>query len=569
MAVSAKRNARIELTAGTAGMDRGLDDARRKMRTFERDQAKADKAAERAAARRAKAQEKARAKAYAGIRSGITHGVGMALGAAGLNDIADMGRQVLDFERNLTRFQVVGEMSTDEINSFRAAILKTSDATGVSKEQLLEGAAAYVGFTGDAKGATEQLDLLARTTRATGASASDIAGIFATFNKNLHLDPSQWSAAMDILVKQAHEGGVELNDLAGKFAPVAAAYAQFAGGASVKGLANASAMAQVFQNLTHDTSETATHVQRMFDALEHNANKLRSHGIDPYTTVNGRKVGRDPLEVLDEIHSKGLDRDAELMQKLFPEERARKTARYLLDNLDTVHRIAEESANSNQVAKDYSVVVESSAGKMDAAWNRVKNSVAEAMTPDRIRAFSDALVKAIGLAADLVGYIAKIAKFIEDHTPDVDKSAASVTGDKAQAAKDIAFAGTAASGERSGAMDILGGLIFGASGAENVLKATGTDEAAVKAVTSLAGGSTGDLFDNELITGKFQKAVAAKLDPWDYGATSGSVRQVSPEEMKRAIVDGVREGISSLGIKIGAEPIQQAGANSINHRKGR
>lgn len=395
MSVSATRAARIQITADASKMGPGIADAKRQLRTFQREQARGSKQQEREAKQSAKAQEKAKSRVMSGANSlagTLAGGVGMALGADAIGGLQGAVSAALDFDRAMTRLQINGEATTAQTDEFRTAILATSRATGVSVDEIQKGEGAYLRFTGNVKYARASLDLLAKTTRATGASAEDIGGIFATFDKNLNLDPSQWSEAMDILVKQAHVGGVELVDLAKDFAPVVSMFATgFSGGNSLNGLSEVSAMAQTLQNFTHDAALTNTYLKDMFQDIGKNADKFRDLKIEPFTVdpKTKKKVLKDGFDLLDQLSKTAAAKDPEILKKLFPEIRSNETAKYLLENLDAVHQIASESLNSNQVAKDFDVIMSSASGKIDTAWNSIKVSIAEALTPERAQAFAD------------------------------------------------------------------------------------------------------------------------------------------------------------------------------------
>lgn len=408
---SAKRNAKIELTSSAAGVDKGLNDARRKLRGFQRDQEREQREQERA-------QKRAQRSAMGFGRSVLS---GMA--AAGGFDIAGgvtgFVGEIMDADKALTRLQITGEMNEKQLADFRQKLLEASTATGVSRAALIQGASAYVAFTGNTKNAQQSLELFGRVAQATGSSMEDVAGIAAMFDKNLHLDPSQWSAAFDVLVKQGHIGGVEMKDLAARFASVASAYAEFEGGSSTKGLGQVSAMAQVLQNMTHDADTTNTYLKDMFNDIKKNAPKLRKFKIEPFTKgADGKKRMVDVMTILDKIAGSPLAKDPELLQKVFPESRGRAAVEYLTKELALVHQIAKDSTDSNQVSKDFDIYSKSSAGRLEAAWNNIKNAIAEALTPERIENFAhamivaaDAFVKAIGAADTFLSAVGHMAGF--------------------------------------------------------------------------------------------------------------------------------------------------------------
>src|SRR4051812_11936664 len=112
-------------------MDRGLADAKRKIRTFQREQIKSEKAAARDAKRKAKDEEKSRAKNVGGIASGVAQGFGQVLGVDAIGTVKDIASEVLDYERALTRLQITANASPETMRAFSDSIMQASNATGL------------------------------------------------------------------------------------------------------------------------------------------------------------------------------------------------------------------------------------------------------------------------------------------------------------------------------------------------------------------------------------------------------------------------------------------------------
>lgn len=426
MAVSASRKAKVELVAESKGMDAGLKDAARKLRLFEREQIKAAKTVAREQARADKEAARERQRSMGAIGGGMK-AVGFGVAAAAGFDVAagfgGMVKDVFDLDKQMTRLRITGEQSAAQIAAFKAEVMRSSDATGVSANELAGGAIALVNFTGNADAARQSLELMGKTMKATDASAADVAGIFAMFDKNIHLPADQWGKAMDVLVKQGHIGGIEMKDLAGSFARAGAAGAMlFEGGASVEGLSRVSAMAQVLNNMTHDAATTTTYLNDMFQDFKKptTVKRMREHGIEPFDLKTG--MLKQPLQILDEIAKKKLS--IEQMGGIFRDIRGEGTIEFLEHNLALVHQIDDASQDSNQTQIDFALEQESSSGKMEAAWNRLKNAISGAMTTERVAAFADAMkdladkiepvAKVLGVVADILGGIKHAGQNISD-----------------------------------------------------------------------------------------------------------------------------------------------------------
>jgi hypothetical protein len=72
--------------------------------------------------------------------------------------------------------------------------------------------------------------------------------------------------------------------------------------------------------------------------------------------------------------------------------------------------------DAGAVNRDLATYLESSAGKMDRAWELAKNKMAEVFTPARIESFANALGHAVDLLAKMVGYIEQAGKWVHSKT---------------------------------------------------------------------------------------------------------------------------------------------------------
>jgi TP901 family phage tail tape measure protein len=375
MPISGSRNARIAITADARGVETGVRDAKRQLNTLARDQEKRRNADE-SAMKRSESRGKS-------LMKGLAAG-GIALAGLGISNLAD---DLLTYETGLMRLQIAGEMTNEQLATFRDRIKAVSSATGASRDDVLGVATAFVRQTGDMKGANEQLELMTKTMQATGASADSVAGVLSMFEKNLHLDPKDWQRGMDAIIKAGHMGGVEMADMAKAFTEPASEYAaKFAGGDTLKGMTEALAIFQKLNDLTHDPAVAG---DRMKEALSALGGKDAKHlagvlGINPFTIdpKTGKEVVKDGIELLHDIHDK-LAKDPahkqELMLKLFPDMRARDAISFLEENLDSVDDLSKSIANSNQLTTDYMKYQASDAAKIAAAKEQIKNTAEDAL----------------------------------------------------------------------------------------------------------------------------------------------------------------------------------------------
>lgn len=405
MAVGSKRNAKIEITTDASKMDPGLAEARKKMRNFERDVKAFGGTASKIASMPLKA-----GKAIGGAVLG-----GLGIQAAG--GITGMLGDILNVEKAFTRLQITGEMSTSQLQSFRDEVKRVSAATGLGREQILEGASSYVALTGDAQGAQNALQVFAEVAQGSGASMADIASTAAALRDNMGIDPKDFRPAFDILVKQGHLGAVEIKDLATQMASLAPMFAHFSGGKTLHGLAEAGAAAQVIRKEFGNADEMGTGFRDAMSDMVKNAKKLRAHGVEIFTVdpKTKQKVLRDFFDIMSDIKKSDLAKDPELLQKVFGEIRGRRAIDALLNKLDQAKELMSTSEGSDQVAKDNAIYQESAAGKIERAWNNVKLAMADAFSPDRITALAGALGSVTDGLVSIIKDLKDVQDWIEAH----------------------------------------------------------------------------------------------------------------------------------------------------------
>ncbi len=426
MAIGAKRKAKIELGATTSEMDKGLAEARRKLRSFGADMRKT------LGERGLKSKYGIDPKKFGGGGKGRNVGGGfmggmVAGGAAMLvgGGLLDVGSQILAVEKALTRFQIAGEVSQGTMSKFRKELLAVSNATGVSRGELVSGAQAYVALTGDAAGAIEATRLFGEVSAGTGAAMEDVAATAAALRQNLKIDPKNFRAAFDVLVKQGKIGAIEIKDLATKMANIAPQFSTFAGARSVEGMSELGAMLQVAKQGFGSADEAATGFNGMMTQLNRNQKKLKKVGVNVVDPKTGKF--KNLLQIVREIGANTKLAKPGALLDVMGEEKAVRAMSVLIENLREVDRIKQESLNSDQVAKDNLAFQSSTAGKLQRAMEAAKNTIAETFTPERIQMFAETLVKVVELAAKLVGFIdtigKKVGEVVGHATSDVEKRA--------------------------------------------------------------------------------------------------------------------------------------------------
>lgn len=384
MQISAKRNARVEVTASTSKFDAGLRDARKKLRSFGGD------------VRGAFGK-------VSGVAGKIAGGLGAGLGMAIPGGVADIVGDVLAAEKALTRFQIAGDRTPAQMEEFRASLSRVAGATGVARQELIDGAAAYVALTGDADGAAGSMEMFAKVANATGASVSDIAATAASMRDNMKIDPKDFEAAFSALHVQGKAGAVELRELAQVMSGVAPQFSKFDGGGGAAGLAELGATLQVLRKDFGTTSEAATGARALFGALVRGSAKLKKVGVEVFNP-DGTK--RNFTAIIDDILKADLGEP--MLQKILGSDEALRSIGALRTHRGLLTEITAASKDQGAIERDAATFRQSSAGRLAASMEQLKASVADVFTPERIQAFAGAIETVVSGVSRLIGGLGSV-----------------------------------------------------------------------------------------------------------------------------------------------------------------
>lgn len=414
--------AKIEITAGTARLPAALRTALKSFQGFATSvgQSLIGINSDRGA-------DKAGAKAWG------QHALGQVAGnlaTRGLDLLVDQGKQIIDFERNLTRLGIAARMSQDELGGVRRAIGQASNDTGVARDEILRGARAYVDIAGAEAYTADKMRLLARVAQSSQSDIGDLAQVMFQLEHAMHVNPAELENTFSGLINMSKDGAVhfaqmqaEINELA----PQAARYGMV-GRAGANELA---ALMQVARTGFGTVAEMGTGITRVFTGLTMHASKFKKYGVEVFNVgKDGTKTWRKFSDIFNDIRTNNiLSKDPELLRKAFGRSEADRTIRLWMEGTAALKKFEDAGMENGVVTKDLATYVESAAGRMDVAFERTKNKIAEAFTPERIDKFSRALeeiaekiepiAKAAGLVGDVLGGLYKGGKEIRGFfTPD-------------------------------------------------------------------------------------------------------------------------------------------------------
>lgn len=350
--------------------------------------------------------------------------VGANIAGRGIDFVAEQGKSVVDFEEALTRLQINTGKSGAQMDTFRKQARALSSEMGISANDILAGTTAYVDLTGDAEGAAKAMSSFTRIATASGSSVADIATATAALKQSFKISPEEIEAVFSGFIQQGKAGAVTLKDFAGELSALAPKWAKFNEATTSEGIAQFGASFQVARQSFGSAAEAATGMEALMGALVQHSEKLAKFGH--VNVFEKHKDGSRSLktfeQILTSIEGSKLVKDPALMMKALG---GRKEA---LDTLTVLMRSRQNlTATGNEytdliakgrdagaVERDRATYLQSSAGRIKATWETMKNTIAEAMTPERIKLFADALVKVAEMMAKIVGFVEKVATKAEE-----------------------------------------------------------------------------------------------------------------------------------------------------------
>jgi TP901 family phage tail tape measure protein len=543
--MNAKRAAAmIAIKASSKDLDKGLGEARKKLRTF------------------GSSIKKIGGKIWGGGKGALSS-IGTGLGIQAATGITETITSIRDFERNLVRLQIASGKSAPEMERLRASIIEVSRATGVANDDILAGTQTYVDLTGDVDGATAAMSSFARIAQASGSSVGDVATATAALKQSMNLDSADIEAAFSGLIQQGKAGAVSLKDFAGELSKLAPKFAKFGGASGLTGIADLGAAFQITRQGFGSASEAATGMSALMTAMSRNAGifakaEVKIFDKDPKTGVKRFKSFRD---IVDQIGASKLAKDPEALTKAFGSVEAQQAFDMLSKNRGELEKLYSAGLDAGAVQRDLNTYLESSAGRLDQAMNNLKIAIVEAFTPERIAAFVEMVEK----VASAIGTVIDGLSDLKDMLSDKDEVLFNpyLKGEEAYSDGTNSLDAAAAAGDpfamqkkaKADAFNKTMGDIQGAGGREEKIRA------AVVASRNYVDGTNASRAAGDAYLG--HKGVSAdKIDMID--------RELKGEQLAKMIGDRVREAMKGMKVevKMDSSAVAKTTDNAPSHRGG-
>lgn len=392
----AKAGAQIEISASSSRLATGLSQAYGRFMAFGRDVGRGLGRAFKAI--NAKLAPGDTAKRALGNFGGDMLGRGM-------DAIFDAAGEVRQFESEMQRLGVTTQKTPAQMLELRNALMQVSAATGINREQLVAASALYFDLTSDADGMSKSIGALARVSQASGAGMEELVKTSAAMKDSMNIGPEQMEAMFSGLIAQGEAGKVTLRELAREAPALMAMFSKFNTGAA--GVMQMNAAFQVGAKAFGSASQAATGLEAMMGMLQARSSKLKSIGINVF-----QKDGRTLRNLQDIVASIAkVNPKQSSWGKIFGENKeGRAFLEMLMKYPELYKEIVAAGSNAGLVQEYANSRAESAAGRLDIALNKMKLTIAEAFTPERIEGF----VRAVEGLADKLGPIVDGVGFVAD-----------------------------------------------------------------------------------------------------------------------------------------------------------
>jgi TP901 family phage tail tape measure protein len=188
--------------------------------------------------------------------------MGLASGVA----IVAAARNIMNFDRSLTKLAINGRLTKKEQFELREEIGKLGVQFGKSREDVLGGLDAIVQRTGDIGFARDVMKDLALASTATGTSMEDLGALASNLQQKLAIGPEGLAEALNIINVQGKEGAFTLEKMASLGERLFAASGRI-GMKGVGDLRKYGALIQMSRMGTGSEEQATTAMERVLDAI--------------------------------------------------------------------------------------------------------------------------------------------------------------------------------------------------------------------------------------------------------------------------------------------------------------
>lgn len=345
------------------------------------------------------------------VAMGPRRGLGMMGNVAAFNlayravdALIDQGKGFLGFQEDLTRFGIAARQTPMQLAAIERAARGTSSAIGVDAREVLASSRAYADLAGAQNTSIAKMNILSRTAQASGATGKDLAGMMYQLTRSMKVTEDQMENTMGGLINQAKDGAIEARQMAQEFSGMMPIFARF-GVTGREGAIQLGAMYQVTRDGFDSAAQASTGMIRLMAGLQRHASRFAKAGVHVFKPGSKSEL-REISDIMEQISNSPLANDTEALVKAFGRSEAWRTFQLLQESIPRLRELEAAGRANGVVQQDLATYAESAAGRMAIAFERMKNTVAAAFTPERIEKF-------VGAIEGLVDKIDPVIKGVE------------------------------------------------------------------------------------------------------------------------------------------------------------
>lgn len=346
------------------------------------------------ALKRKEAQEKRIAdaqKANLDKRAALRGKIGdtLAIGAAVMLPAGAALNKSAEFNYQLQAIGNTADMTKPAIAALGLEILKISEQTGKSAQDVQAAMGFLVAAGMEVGTASAVLRPVGRTATATASEIEDVAKATFTLNDALKINPTQMQRALDVLVQSGKEGNFEFKDMAAEL-PVLAAGMQSLKMTGTDAVATLGAALQIARKGAGTSQQAATNVENFLAKVmspETLKKASKNFGVDLYKIIaDAQKKGENPFEAaIMAINKMTKGGDQKLLGELFQDMQVQNFLRPMLQNLDEYQRIKKAALGANGVTdRDFVKMMDTAKKQIDEgtnAFGRMALAIGNALEP--------------------------------------------------------------------------------------------------------------------------------------------------------------------------------------------
>jgi len=339
--------------------------------------------------------------------------LGSSAAGAAFGFMADQAKGVFEFNNQLLRFQLAARKTPEEAAAIGQSAREISSETGLAADTVLGGARAFVDLAGAENYSTEALRAIARAAQASGTAIGDMSTVVYSLQNHLKIRPEEMENVLGGLINQSKDGTIHFQNMAQEIIGIAPKFARF-GTLGRQGVAELGAMFQIAGSGFKDASQAATGLEGLFRGLQLHAKLFHKAGVETMSMgKDGAKHLRPLEEIVAQISKSKLMKDPSLLLKDIGRGEGDAFLRLWIEQMPKYMQLLEAANANGVVAKDLAAYSASAGGRMAIAFEKAKNEIAEAFTPDRIDAFASAAVKAAGALASIASGMSATLGLVE------------------------------------------------------------------------------------------------------------------------------------------------------------